>query len=105
MVSQKNRYFIELQPDTTAPVPRYQETENRRKLATQFIEIIGDWLKKQDLDDKVSAMAITALGQVQITCEADVITQIRSQDIMEIAAVRQGSMLSESLSRWSALGT
>lgn len=49
-------------------------------------------------------MAITALGQVQITCEADVITQIRSQDMMEIASVRQGSMLSENFTRWSAYG-
>lgn len=104
MLGQKNRYFIELQPEHTEPVPRYRETEMRRKLASHFVEIIGEWLKEQDLDDKVSAMAITALGQVQITCEADVITQIRSQDMMEIASVRQGSMLSENFTRWSAYG-
>jgi len=33
MVSQKNRYFIELQSATTEPVPRYLETELRRKRA------------------------------------------------------------------------
>jgi len=49
-------------------------------------------------------MAVTALGQVQITCDADVLHQIRNQDIMEIAAVRQGSLMSENVSRWSDFG-
>ena len=104
MSGQKNRYFIELQPETTAPVPRYRETEMRRALANQFIKFIGTWLQEQDLDKKVSTMAVTALGQVQITCEAGIIHLIRRQDKMEIASVRQGSMLSENFSRWSALG-
>ena len=104
MTSHKNHYFIELQSDKTEPVPRYRETELRRELAAQFVEVIGEWLKEQDLDDQVSDIAITALGQVQITCEANVINQIRNQDVMEIAAVRQGSMLSENFNRWSAMG-
>lgn len=101
MLGQKNRYFIELQPNNTQPVPRYLETEIRRKLATEFIQAIHEWLKDQDMENRVYAMAITALGQVQITCDPEILHQIRNQEIMEIASVRQGSLLNEKFSRFS----
>ena len=36
---------------------------------------------------------MTALGQVLITCQPDVISQIRGRDEMNIAAIRRGAML------------
>ena len=101
MYGNQHRYFIELQPDEGSAVPRWRETEMRRAQAVRFIEIVSEWLREQELDDKVSAMAITALGQVQITCETDVITQIRHQDVMNIAAIRQGVMYVEQAERWN----
>lgn len=106
MCGELNRYFIELQPADGTAVPRYRETELRRALAAQFLETVGDWLRENALIDKVSTMAITALGQVQITCEADVINHIRSHDDLNVAAIRQssmmvGSMLAENADRWN----
>jgi hypothetical protein len=96
----KNRYFIELLP-AGEPVPRYRETELRRALAAEFLEKVAEWLKGHGLNDKVTAMAITALGQVQITCEPEIIHHIRGQDDLNIAAIRQGSMYVENTSRWN----
>lgn len=89
MCGELNRYFIELQLDGAAPVPRSRETALRRASAAQFLQKIGAWLEQHDLHDKVAAMAITALGQVQITCEAEIINHIRDEDALNIAAIRQ----------------
>lgn len=97
-----NRYFIELQLEDIAALPRYRETELRREKAAHFISMIATWLKEKELDDKVAAMAITALGQVQITCAADVINEIRKDDEMNVATIRQGStMFVETACRWN----
>ena len=101
MCGELNRYYIELQPVDGEPAPRYRETELRRALAAQFLAKAGAWLREQELIDKVSAMVITALGQVQITCEADVISHIRSEDTLNIAAIRQSGMYQEQPSRWN----
>ena len=73
MNSEQHRYFIELMPESGDPLPRWRETEARRQQAALFVETFGEWLKEQELDTKVSTLAITALGQVQITCEAEII--------------------------------
>ncbi|HEU0118245.1 MAG TPA: hypothetical protein VFR09_06390 [Alphaproteobacteria bacterium] len=96
-----NRYFIELQPSDGLAVPRYREAEVRRQQAADFLERVEAWLRLHELDSKVSTMAITALGQVQITCEADVINQLRNYDDMAIAAIRSSTMMSDLQNRWS----
>lgn len=100
MSHEKHRYFIELQPNEGIPPTRSRETELRRELAASFIELISQWLQEQELGNKVSTMAITALGQVQITCEADVIHQMRNQDDLNIAAIRQGAAYVDGIGRW-----
>ena len=100
MYGQQKRYFIELQPDSAITLPRNQELEIRRQMAAAFIETIAARLKIEELVDKVSMMAVTALGQVQITCESDVITLIRNQDSREIAAIRQGLLFADNIGRW-----
>lgn len=99
MVSDKNRYFIELQMGNESEVTRNQETELRRAQAAQFIDQIANWLHEEELDDKVASMAITALGQVQITCERDIISRLRSDENLNIAAIRQSANLSDSVHR------
>jgi hypothetical protein len=102
MYGHQKRYFIELQPDSAASssLPRNQELKIRRELATQFIVMIAERLKTEELENKVSTLAVTALGQVQITCETDVINLIRDQDGAGIAAIRQGSLMVENRVRW-----
>ena len=99
MATDKNRYFIELQMDGDFEVPRSREAEIRRAQAAQFIDQIAAWLLDEELNDKVASMAITALGQVQITCEQDIISRIRDDENLNIAVIRRGGALSDSLQR------
>ena len=95
------RYFIELQPSNGAPVHRSAEAQTRRATALEFLTTVRDWLVKQDLNEKVSALNVTLFGQIQITCESDVIQRIRHDDVVDIASIRQGTMYTENLSRWN----
>jgi hypothetical protein len=99
MQSHHRRYFIELQPDSPDPVLRNREAETRREQAMHFIAAIYDWLKNNELDGKVSNMDITAFGQIRITCEADVISRIRDEEELSIAAIRPGAMYVEGMSK------
>jgi hypothetical protein len=98
--NQQGRYFIELQLQGDEPVPRYLETELRREQAADFIAYVGEWLRRESLEDRVASMAITALGQVQIICDADIISQLRHTDETHIAAIRNGAMFVETMGRW-----
>lgn len=102
MREDKRRYFIELQMEGGKPVPRKQEAQVRRTQAAQFIGQISKWLEEQELNDKVASMAITALGQVLITCEQDIIIRIQEDDTLNIAAVRSGATLADSVQRIKA---
>jgi len=102
MREDKRRYFIELQMEGGKPVPRKQEAQIRRAQAAQFIGQISKWLEEQELNDKVGSIAITALGQVLITCEQDIILRIQEDDTLNIAAVRSGATLADSVQRIKA---
>jgi hypothetical protein len=104
MVKDLKRYFIELQPVEGETVPRHQETAKRRELAAQFLKNVGLWLHQHEMADKVSEMAITALGQVQMTCVPDVINHIRHYDDLNIANIRQGAVPVELQPRWNEMG-
>ncbi len=98
------RFFIELQMDGEN-VPRNREAEIRRAQASQFIEQISGWLREQELNKDVS-MAVTALGQVQITCAPDIIDQLNTtysgrEAHPHIAAIRRSSTLADSIQRIS----
>lgn len=97
MTQNQNRYFIELQLDGLTEIPRNRESEIRRAQAADFINQLADWLSTEELKDKVASMAITALGQVQITCEQDIIHRMRSDDNLPIATIRQSGSLAESV--------
>jgi hypothetical protein len=100
MNKEQHRYFIELQPESGPAPPRWREAEVRREQALHFITEIGQWLKREALESKVAAMAVTALGQVQIICEAEIISQIRSTSDTEIVAIRPGAAFAENLGRF-----
>jgi len=90
------RYFIELQPQANEVVPRSRENEVRRSLANDFILMMRDWLSENDFGRKVSGFSVTMFGQVQITCDPSVINLIRNQDVVSVAAIRQGVALADS---------
>ncbi len=99
MGENKHRYFIELQMDGKETVPRKQEAEVRRAHAEAFVGQISEWLQKEELDNKVASIAVTALGQVLITCDHDVIARIREEEERSIVSIRSGTTLSTSLRR------
>ena len=101
MREDKHRYFIELQMNAEGNVPRRREAQVRRAQAEQFVSQISGWLQEEELKDKVASIAITALGQVLITCEQTIITRIREDENLNIAAIRSGAKLSSSVQRIS----
>ena len=106
MLPEYHRYFIELQTYSVKPTSgvdalRTRETQLRREQAADFIATLNDWLKEKELEDKVTGMAITALGQVQITCEADLISQIHAQEEDTIATIRPAAAYVEAMGKWA----
>ncbi len=99
MCDDKRRYFIELHMDSRDEVPRNREAELRRAKATQFIGQIKAWIEQEALKEKVSSLAITALGQVLITCEKDIIARLREDEKLDIAAIRSSVPLSHTVQR------
>jgi hypothetical protein len=100
MPEDKNRYFIELQMEAELlDAPRSREAEIRRAQAAQFIDQIALWLHEESLKDKVTSMAVTALGQVQITCEQDIISRLRGDEKLQIATIRQSASIADSVQR------
>ncbi len=95
------RYFIEIQPQNNPDIPRAAANETRRAAACRFIETVREWLREKDLVDKVSTLGVTMFGQIQITCDAAIISLIRNQDCNDIAAIRQGAIYTETLGRWN----
>ena len=103
MSTDLHRYFIELHPKSGTAVPRHQESASRREQAADYILHISAWLRREDMESKVASMAITALGQVQIICDAEIISQLRHEDETHIAAIRNGAMFVDSMGRWNTV--
>jgi len=101
MPNDKHRYFIELQTGLDCGASRIQETAGRRAAAEKFVSEVLGWLQENELKEKVAHLAVTALGQVQITCESEVIDKLRRDDRENIVNIRQGLPLTESLQRIS----
>jgi hypothetical protein len=101
MREDKRRYFIELQINGGENVSRRREAEVRRAQAERFVGEISLWLQEQELKDKVASIAVTALGQVLITCEQDIINRMRGDETLNIATIRSGTTLTESVQRVS----
>jgi len=101
MSEDRYRYFIELQMNGEREFCRRDEAQARRELAERFVCQLSSWIQEEELKDKVASIAITALGQVLITCEQDIISRIREDESRSIAAIRTGATLTESLSRIS----
>ncbi len=100
MREDKRHYFIELQMEAIE-VPRNREAALRRAQALLFVGQIKDWIDQESLEEKVSSMAVTAMGQVLITCEKDIIARLRSDESLNIAAIRASTPLSHTLRRVS----
>ena len=101
MREDKRRYFIELQMNETPDVPRNREAEVRRALATRFLNQISQWIQEEEQKGTVSSVAITALGQVLITCEQNIIARLRENEKLNIVAIRSSAPLADSVQRVS----
>jgi hypothetical protein len=86
-----SRYFIELHVAENDETPRILMDQIRRHKALEFIQVVRDWIKDNELADELSALSITAMGQVMIVCSHHMIDLIREQDIWAIAHIRSSS--------------
>lgn len=91
----KIRYFIELHVPSGHEDSRALMDEMRRHKAFEFISIVGEWFKDNDVKDEVSSLSVTAMGQVMIVCTHKVIDLIRAQDIWGIAHIRAADQTSD----------
>lgn len=87
----KNRYFIELHVPENADTPRVVLDEIRRHNALEFIQVLREWVKDHAMEDEISSLSITAMGQVMIVCSHKMIDFIREQDIWAIAHIRSSA--------------
>lgn len=97
---ERHLYFLELRDETSSSsAPRCQEASLRRAQALEAIIAISEWLKRVEFQDKVSSLAATALGQVVMTCEADVISLMLREECVPVIAVRNGATYVENLGK------
>lgn len=99
MPDQKLRYFIELHPGAEEAFSRHQIYARRRAQALATVTHLRSWLLREGLERKVALLSPTAFGQVQITCEPDVMERIRDDETMPISVIRQGSLINWVVSR------
>lgn len=96
---ERHLYFLELRDDLEPSVPRAREAELRHTQALAAMAEIDAWLRRMNLSDKVSSLAATALGQVSITCESDVLGRILQEECVPIIAVRNGAAYVDNLGK------
>lgn len=83
-----SRYFIELHVPENREASRVLMTEISRHAALEFIQVLRDWIKHENMANDLSSVSVTAMGQVMIVCSHRLIDMIREQDIWAISHIR-----------------
>jgi hypothetical protein len=95
------RYFIVLPPEKTATGAVSLQSEARRQVAMEFVNLLREWVVENGQQDLISDLNVTMLGQIQITCHPSFIEQIRRQDVLAIAEIRPVQNISRLLDQVS----
>ena len=82
-----NHYFIELSESFDEPLSSGAAASLRTERARAFIDGLCDWLDMEDLTGELSALRVTALGHIMLTCTPALIAQVQAADWPDIAAV------------------
>jgi uncharacterized protein YjcR len=93
------RYYIVLQPERTLSGSATLQRQTRRAASFEFVTLLKEWIAENHQQEQVSALDVTMFGQIQITCDAEFIDQIRQQDIWAIAEIRPAQSAELSLRR------
>ncbi|NDE91071.1 MAG: hypothetical protein EB059_08060 [Alphaproteobacteria bacterium] len=83
-----NRYFIELHVPEDRDASRILMDEIRRHTALEFIGVLRDWAKNENMVGDLSSASVTAMGQVMIVCSHRLIDLVREQDVWAISHIR-----------------
>lgn len=86
---------MEITPACCDEKSRAAADEMRRRAALDFIQSFRNWLQENRLDKKVSTLDVTPFGYIHITCEPDIIERARTQDRLNITAIRQAAALDQ----------
>ena len=90
-----SRYFIELHVPENREASRIVVNEARSDASHQFIQVLRDWIKNDNLSSELSSVSVTAMGQVMIVCSHRLIDLIRDQDIWAISHIRSAELSSD----------
>ncbi len=90
-----SRYFIELHVPENLEASRILVNEARSDAAHEFIQVLRDWVKNDNLSGELSSVSVTAMGQVMIVCSHRLIDLVRDQDIWAISLIRSAELSSD----------
>ena len=89
------RYFIELHVPSDTEASRTAQDQLRRHHSIEFVRIISEWLRDNNMSKEVNDLSVTAMGQVMIVCTRPVIDMIREQDIWAVAHIRSSDQFNQ----------
>ena len=90
-----NHYFIELSEPAGDLLSSGTAASLRAERARAFIANLQQWLADEGLSDQLSALRITALGQIMLTCTPNLIAQAQAAawpDVSTITAPTHGPL-------------
>ena len=90
-----SRYFIELHVPENREASRILMNEIRSHAAHEFIQVLRDWVKQDNLSSELSSVSVTAMGQVMLVCSHRLIDLVREQDIWAISHIRSAELSSD----------
>ena len=82
-----NHYFIELLHDLAPHLSSGEVATARLDRARDFVSEIRQWLEGQLLTDEVTALKVTALGRVMLTCAPEIIERLQELDHPDVMSI------------------
>ena len=82
-----NHYFIELFHDLNPTLSSGAAAGARHARARDFVKTLQGWLDDQLLADEVSALKVTVLGRIMLTCSPELVERLEELDLPDIVAI------------------
>lgn len=82
-----NHYFVELFHDLNPTLSSGALAGARHARARDFVTTLQGWLDDQMLANDVSAIKVTVMGLVMLTCSPDLIERLEELDLPEVVGI------------------
>ncbi len=87
MLYNHNHYFIELFHDLSPALSSGAAAAVRHARARDFVKTLQGWLDDQLLADEVSALKVTVLGRIMLTCSPELVERLEELDLPDVIAI------------------